>query len=89
MSTDDLVTRGRAVLQGVTEGPWEVDQRHRIIWLGDCDLGFRIGEHHQADENARFVAEARTLVPEMVAEIEALRAQLAAHNRHQGTRPPV
>ncbi|MBU8826546.1 MULTISPECIES: hypothetical protein [Mycobacteriaceae] len=74
---DDIVARAKAALHAVTYGPWEIDERYPIIWLGDFTPGFRIESHDKAEENARFVVEARTLVPEMVAEIEALRAAVA------------
>jgi len=62
----------------VTYGPWEIDERYPIIWLGDFTPGFRIDSHDKAEENARFVVESHTLVAEMVAEIEALRTTAAS-----------
>ncbi|MCC2099491.1 MAG: hypothetical protein KDJ29_21560 [Hyphomicrobiales bacterium] len=74
---DDIVARAKAALDGVTYGPWEIDERYPIIWLGDFCPGFRIESHDKAEENATFVIESRSLVPELVAEIEALRATVA------------
>ncbi|AXQ64571.1 hypothetical protein KNU83_gp080 [Mycobacterium phage LilMoolah] len=79
----DVVERAKAALEGVAYGPWEFDCSDEgmqavggpVIWLGDGDLGFRVEAHYQDDRNAEFVAQARTLVPELVAEVERLRAQ--------------
>lgn len=79
----DVVERAKAALEGVTYGPWEYDYSAGsmtvlggpVIWLGDGDLGFRVEPHHQADENAAFVTDARWLIPELVAEVERLRAE--------------
>lgn len=74
---DDIEARVLAALNGITPGPWEVDAHHpTIIWLGDCQPGFRIHEHPQAEANAKFVAEARTLIPEMLTEMKALKTEV-------------
>jgi hypothetical protein len=86
---NDFVAEAKAALEGVTEGPWEYDTsaetmnlfRGPVVWLGDGDLGAHVGRgvvavenHYQEDENGRFIAAARTLVPALVAEVEKLRS---------------
>lgn len=71
--SSDVVERAKAALEGVSEGPWEFEMRERRVWLADCDLGADIALHHQADENGRFIAESRSLIPELLQEIERLR----------------
>ncbi|AEK09177.1 hypothetical protein FGG23_gp081 [Mycobacterium phage Ibhubesi] len=81
----DVVERAKVALEGVAYGPWEFDCSDEgmqavggpVIWLGDGDLGFRVEAHYQDDRNAEFVAQARTLVPELIAEVERKSAQLA------------
>lgn len=97
--SDDVVSRARAALQGVTRGPWRWTD-HRVP-----DLEGRAGEpgvyeydstileadHHGEcgcrsacqldlwinDIDARFIAESRTLVPDLVSALEAARAEVA------------
>ncbi|AKY02893.1 hypothetical protein PHATNISS_83 [Mycobacterium phage Phatniss] len=81
----DIVERAKAALEGVAYGPWEFDYSDEgmqavggpVIWLGDGDLGFRVEAHYQDDRNAEFIAQARSLVPELIAEVELKSAQLA------------
>ncbi|ATN88655.1 hypothetical protein SEA_DEMSCULPINBOYZ_60 [Mycobacterium phage Demsculpinboyz] len=80
----DVVERAKVALEGVAYGPWEFDCSDEgmqavggpVVWLGDGDLGFRVEAHYQDDRNAEFVAQARTLVPELVAEVERLRPRV-------------
>lgn len=71
----DVVERAKAALEGVSRGPWKLGNRtypdvvhspNGCLWNPDR------GEiNHQAD--GEFVAAARSLVPELVAEVERLR----------------
>lgn len=79
----DVVERAKAALEGVSDGPWDYEHafgasfvcagdRHRTTaqaWIlrADTESGKR-----QDKLDARFVAQARTLVPELVAEVERL-----------------
>lgn len=74
--TDDVVARAREALRGVTEGPWvhmHPDQccaDHCIDIPGASHCGM-----HDLDmryEDAQFIAAARELVPELIAEVERL-----------------
>lgn len=75
---DDIVARARAALEGVTRGPWKLGNRHYpdvvhtprgCLW--HPDLG-RIND----PTDGEFIAAARTLVPELLAEVERLRGAL-------------
>lgn len=82
----DPVARAKALLEGVTEGPWEVDNDDPGVWSPECIV---IGNYTAADDfnspmwedatraDREFIAAARSLVPELVAEVERLRAALA------------
>lgn len=71
----DVVERAKAALEGVTEGPWKAP----ATLLGTpCTTVFGNSQHvayfHTGNRpNAEFIAQARTLVPELVAEVERLR----------------
>jgi hypothetical protein len=88
--TDDVVTRAKASLEGVTEGPWEAQEwdshangdRGCGILAGTPGMRQRgiayTGLYHwnsqaSAEADAAFIVAARSLVPELVAEIERLR----------------
>lgn len=88
-----LVERAKAALQGTTAGPWIVNREgwacissgsDSVIhgyFEGDCpDCGDRIIDNAMVAvsiEDATFIAEVRTLVPELVAEVERLQAIIA------------
>lgn len=78
----DVVERAKAALEGVTEGPWDVVHgAWGNVWHFSDDAGsppliVRMGGMTQPD--AEFIAQSRTLVPELVAEVERLRAELLA-----------
>lgn len=93
--SDDITDRARAALEGVTDGPWEVNREGWAVissssdsvlhgyFEGDCDnccypitaaASVAIGI-----ENVTFIAEARTLVPELLAEVERLRGGRSNH----------
>lgn len=70
--TDDVTDRARAALEGVTDGPWEVNGFGNINRTPG-------GEHPPVAKawrtpDAEFIAASRSLVPELLAEVERLRA---------------
>ena len=78
--TDDVTDRARAALEGVTGGPWTiVSGAWGNVWHfpeGDHNgarptVVVRMGGMTEADST--FIAAARTLVPELLAEVERLR----------------
>lgn len=83
----ELVDRAKASLEGVTEGVWTVDPMRgghcgvrggkyqlQVVYARSDWEGFGNGSR-LAD--AEFIAAARQLVPELIAEIEALEWTLA------------
>ncbi|MFV8173772.1 hypothetical protein [Mycolicibacterium peregrinum] len=76
----DIVERAKTALDGTTDGPWDVvPGAWGNVWHVSDDPGsppliVRMGGMKQPD--AEFIAEARTLVPELVAEVESLRDDL-------------
>ena len=78
----DVIDRAEAALEGVTEGPWEWDQWGglvKVYTLGTKTvLGFdcMVEEIHGPQADIDFIAAARQLVPELVAELKTARAQL-------------
>lgn len=92
--SEDVVERAKAVLEGTTPGPWEADLdphgETRGIWPTGPGEQIVIGAYvandgfdsncwaDGSDEDLRFIAQARTLVPELVAEAERLREGYAA-----------
>ncbi|AFL47992.1 hypothetical protein AVANI_88 [Mycobacterium phage Avani] len=77
----DVVARAKAALEGVTDGPWVAEFSGE---QGNCVIPHDAQStreavcvtrlyHQQAD--AEFIASARSLVPELIAEVERLRAQ--------------
>lgn len=89
MSADDVVARAKAAQEGTTAAPWEVNREGWACISSGSDSVFHgwvdrecesCGDHVQGDafvaisiEDAEFIAAARSLVPELVAEIERLR----------------
>lgn len=88
--SNDILDRAEAALDGVTEGPWRASLLGDGIDYDDGSSCYR-GGVYPADHgstpiflaaggidrrDARFIAEARALVPELTDEIERLRAQL-------------
>ncbi|AOQ28534.1 hypothetical protein I5H99_gp081 [Mycobacterium phage WillSterrel] len=78
----DVVERAKAALEGVTEGPWIAEYSSEE---GNCVIPHDAEStreavatthlyHQRAD--AEFIAQARTLVPELVAEVEHLRPRV-------------
>jgi HAMP domain-containing protein len=84
--SDDILARARAALDGVTPGPWVHDPKlFSNVYSDDATgsivatcTGFTYARRPPADEaaNARFIAFARSLVPEMADEITRLRAEV-------------
>lgn len=84
--TGDIVSRAKAALEGVPEGPWviERDESTHLAYdlpmydakqspLAVCpDCGVRGGFEVPA---AEFITAARSLVPELIAEVERMRRQ--------------
>lgn len=68
--SEDVVAKARAALEGVTEGPWEFDP-NQDDYLVTTSTGEAVGSHHR---NTQFIAASRSLVPELVTEIERLRS---------------
>lgn len=76
----------KALMDGVTEGPWELDgiaiagsdpRAGDVCLMGEPaqypgDTPCMLNSH---EANARFIAAARDLVPALIAEVEALRAE--------------
>jgi uncharacterized small protein (DUF1192 family) len=75
--SDDILARARAALELVHRAPWTQGKNHpsnvyhqgRLI--AECCTRHPIGEN-----NAHFIAAARSLVPEMADEIARLRAEV-------------
>ncbi|QDF19803.1 hypothetical protein QEH38_gp71 [Mycobacterium phage LilSpotty] len=73
----DLTERAKAVLEGVTRGPWRVGKRKRagiVLTPHGCVWHPSRGEINNP-RDAEFIAAARELVPELVAEVERLREE--------------
>ena len=98
MSDNDILARAKSALDGVTDGPWVVDdhedREHNRITVGagtflktpgcydTTDLIHEVDTYcYDLDESAyitmmadaAFIAAARTLLPELIAEVEKLR----------------
>jgi hypothetical protein len=84
----DVVSKATYLPAGVTEGPWTWDE-----WPDYSEIGSPAGERlavtpsvlvrEQSSLDARFIAAARDLVPELVAEIERLRTELTQQSSTQ------
>jgi len=81
---EDVVTRAKAALEGISDGPWDLDldpddyfdkydvpvydaATNSLSSCPDCGVRGGFGER-----DAHFVAAARSLVPELIAEVERL-----------------
>lgn len=85
--TADVVARAREALENVTDGPWEAQQYDDHpgdegcgllagVGIAQRGIGY-IGIYHwnsveQSETDAAFVAAARSLIPELIAEVERL-----------------
>lgn len=87
----DVLTRAKAALEGVTEGPWTYDlgswegggrvlssETYNGYPMNLFDSGDPFQEPCTGRADARFIAESRTLVPELMALAESQAAKLAA-----------
>lgn len=87
----DILERAKAALEGITEGPWRVHEAttsgyapHYGVASGDRsypDVAYAHSDwegygNGSRKADAEFIAAARTLVPELVAEVERLREHL-------------
>jgi len=80
--TDDLVTRARQAVSGVTDGPWvlgpdEEGEPAQCLTSDGFDLATLWGGYNRADADAAFIAAARELVPLMADRIEELEKSCA------------
>ena len=66
MVSGDVVVRARAVLVGVTDGPW-VSQSDGVLFS-------LAAQNYLTDLDMAFAAAARSLVPELVEAVERVRA---------------
>jgi hypothetical protein len=80
---DDLIARAKAVMEGVTPGPWVVkyDSGETHLFMNGesqmCDMAY----YPWVPENPcdwRFIAAARTLVPDLLAALEQAQARAEA-----------
>ncbi|XAF37081.1 hypothetical protein [Mycobacterium phage MKC-IRE-02] len=84
----DPVTRAKAALESIGDGPWTIDSEdgepiiHEAHHYDSADEWYDVDSpnggwvaHCEDLPVAEFIAQARTLVPELVAEVERLRAQ--------------
>lgn len=65
--SDDVCARAKAALEGVGPGPWEM----RDGFVYPLSISARLGGIRPVD--AEFIAAARSLIPELLAEVERLR----------------
>lgn len=91
--TDDDLARIEALCEAATPGPWTVDKKedtepngwtHRWHWIREVaydgpSYNYNI-DGFARREDADFIAESRTAVPALVAEVRRLRAELAEAN---------
>ncbi|MHA7703431.1 hypothetical protein ACX9NE_26940 [Mycobacterium sp. ML4] len=80
--SDDIIARAEAALEGVTDGPWVSEYSGE---QGNCVIPHDAQSTREAvctthlyyqAADAAFIAAARSLVPELVAELKTTRAQL-------------
>jgi hypothetical protein len=66
----DIVARAEKALVGVTDGPWVLSEPDgNWIWPHVCNT------YASSPADSAFIAAARTLVPELVAELKTARAE--------------
>lgn len=90
MSFDDLILKAERVLEGVTDGPWVAEYSGE---QGNCVIPHDAQSAREAVctthlyyqvADAEFIAAARSLVPELVAELKTARERIAAFEVGQG-----
>ncbi|MFV8317065.1 hypothetical protein [Mycobacterium sp. 23] len=88
--SDDIIARAEAALEGVTDGPWVAEYSGE---QGNCVIPHDAQSTREAVctthlyyqvADAEFIAAARQLVPELVAELKTTRAQLRQVARQLG-----
>ena len=74
----------KALADAATPGPWEAGEYNRVTADGRHILkcrdqydGVRLAIHDNAIADAAFIAAARDAVPELIAEVDRLRTELA------------
>lgn len=72
--TPDRLAELKRLCEAATPGPWEANMDQ--VW---CD-GWLADVHR--DENAAFIAAARTALPGLIAEVERLTDELAERDSH-------
>ncbi|QFG14136.1 hypothetical protein I5G97_gp017 [Mycobacterium phage Curiosium] len=88
----DVVERAEAMLGAITPGEWrsyayEHGKNEAFVSSAQgpvCYVGARLMSDTSARLDAEFIASARNLVPELVAEVKRLREQVAAVNELAG-----
>lgn len=81
MSTDDVVERAKAALEGITPGPWKIDQydpgrTDSIVSVADDRIGGWVEVAKSIGADAQFIAAAPGLVRNLVDEVLRLRGLL-------------
>ena len=77
-AVSDVVARAKSALEGVTGGPWDWFSADQCCGGTCVDNGHGLPLHSGGDllpRDARFIAAARSLLPELVAEVENLRRE--------------
>ncbi|MCA0421886.1 MAG: hypothetical protein LCH61_00950 [Proteobacteria bacterium] len=77
----DILKRAADAVEGVTPGPWRIGPDEegapaQCITGAGFDICTSWGGYNAADADASFIVAARDLVPEMLGEIAALRAEV-------------
>ena len=94
----DILTRVAQALDGVTPGPWDHSEAFNASFVSAGDRTVSVSQswiarldnrpgRRQDKIDARFIAEARTLVPELAAELKVTRAELALTRDGYQVRP--
>ena len=96
---DDIIARAEAALEGTSPEPWHIPrsgqgidsgkygtviERGNVECMSYCYGGSSTIEGDNLDADLRFIAAARQLVPELVAELKTTRAQLRQVARQIG-----
>lgn len=86
MISPDKIAEWRKLCEGATPGPWTIDGGY--VW-GFCPLIKNqttptelIVEQDGHDYDKRFIAAARTALPELLDEVERLQKQIDEHDCH-------
>lgn len=77
--TDEQLQQARVLESQATPGPWEYDQLvNEMVFAPDGKVIADVGGDTMTDADGFFIAASRTLVPALLAHIEAQAAELAA-----------